>query len=160
MRVFVRVAVTVIACLRTDAGTSSTVTRVAAPSETDARTVRDLNPYRPIVSSTSPGGSSKVASPRESVRTTCPPADTSTCSTGRESLRTSTRRLPCACWALLFAPFVTIVVNMKANLRKARRRDRKSTRLNSSHGYISYAVFCLKKKKHKQHINKNIIKNV
>src|SRR2546422_6205927 len=28
-------------------------------------------------------------------------------------------------------------------------RDRKSTRLNSSHGYISYAVFCLKKKKKK-----------
>src|SRR2546422_5442577 len=28
-----------------------------------------------------------------------------------------------------------------------RPRDRKSTRLNSSHGYISYAVFCLKKKK-------------
>src|SRR2546429_3026169 len=28
----------------------------------------------------------------------------------------------------------------------ARRGDRKSTRLNSSHGYISYAVFCLKKK--------------
>src|SRR2546422_5131630 len=28
-------------------------------------------------------------------------------------------------------------------------RDRKSTRLNSSHGYISYAVFCLKKKKTK-----------
>src|SRR2546422_8287434 len=27
------------------------------------------------------------------------------------------------------------------------RTDRKSTRLNSSHGYISYAVFCLKKKK-------------
>src|SRR2546422_6146523 len=30
--------------------------------------------------------------------------------------------------------------------------DRKSTRLNSSHGYISYAVFCLKKKK--QNTNK------
>src|SRR6478752_9755416 len=29
------------------------------------------------------------------------------------------------------------------------RPDRKSTRLNSSHGYISYAVFCLKKKKQK-----------
>src|SRR5215204_7410016 len=29
-----------------------------------------------------------------------------------------------------------------------RRRDRKSTRLNSSHTVISYAVFCLKKKKH------------
>src|SRR3712207_8509066 len=35
--------------------------------------------------------------------------------------------------------------------RTARRvslRDRKSTRLNSSHANISYAVFCLKKKKH------------
>src|SRR6478752_9589011 len=38
--------------------------------------------------------------------------------------------------------------------------DRKSTRLNSSHGYISYAVFCLKKKKitnndEKQHKTRN-----
>src|SRR3989449_6098885 len=32
--------------------------------------------------------------------------------------------------------------------------DRKSTRLNSSHGYISYAVFCLKKKKKKRHASK------
>src|SRR5206468_12070077 len=31
----------------------------------------------------------------------------------------------------------------------AARRDRKSTRLNSSHDQISYAVFCLKKKKHR-----------
>src|SRR2546422_7165345 len=31
--------------------------------------------------------------------------------------------------------------------RDGEPRDRKSTRLNSSHGYISYAVFCLKKKK-------------
>src|SRR5947207_4689587 len=31
--------------------------------------------------------------------------------------------------------------------RTSRRRDRKSTRLNSSHTVISYAVFCLKKKK-------------
>src|SRR5258708_21505240 len=30
------------------------------------------------------------------------------------------------------------------------RSDRKSTRLNSSHQIISYAVFCLKKKKHKE----------
>src|SRR5437762_8034076 len=30
------------------------------------------------------------------------------------------------------------------------QRDRKSTRLNSSHRCISYAVFCLKKKKHKK----------
>src|SRR2546422_8560446 len=33
------------------------------------------------------------------------------------------------------------------------QRDRKSTRLNSSHGYISYAVFCLKKKKNSININ-------
>src|SRR5260221_9746141 len=32
--------------------------------------------------------------------------------------------------------------------RRLRRRDRKSTRLNSSHTVISYAVFCLKKKEH------------
>src|SRR2546422_3829042 len=32
-------------------------------------------------------------------------------------------------------------------LNHAGSQDRKSTRLNSSHGYISYAVFCLKKKK-------------
>src|SRR5205809_6197012 len=30
--------------------------------------------------------------------------------------------------------------------QQPQRQDRKSTRLNSSHGYISYAVFCLKKK--------------
>src|SRR2546422_4801014 len=33
------------------------------------------------------------------------------------------------------------------------RLDRKSTRLNSSHGYISYAVFCLKKKKKRKSTN-------
>ena len=37
-------------------------------------------------------------------------------------------------------------INDKEKLLKAAREDRKSTRLNSSHGYISYAVFCLKKK--------------
>src|SRR6266478_8539592 len=37
-----------------------------------------------------------------------------------------------------------------------RRRDRKSTRLNSSHSQISYAVFCLKKKKKKKN---NILVN-
>src|SRR2546430_8684568 len=45
------------------------------------------------------------------------------------------------------------------------RQDRKSTRLNSSHSQISYAVFCLKKKKKKQnrkqislHIHNHIVK--
>src|SRR2546429_3672444 len=35
-------------------------------------------------------------------------------------------------------------------VRRPLVEDRKSTRLNSSHGYISYAVFCLKKKKRQQ----------
>src|SRR2546429_1979951 len=50
------------------------------------------------------------------------------------------------------------VVRLRESIRRAAKherlsglpryagRDRKSTRLNSSHGYISYAVFCLKKK--------------
>src|SRR4030066_79842 len=37
---------------------------------------------------------------------------------------------------------------MLLNLASDSWVDRKSTRLNSSHGYISYAVFCLKKKRH------------
>src|SRR2546422_4983436 len=43
----------------------------------------------------------------------------------------------------------TILVDLEVEGEGASRRlaDRKSTRLNSSHGYISYAVFCLKKKK-------------
>src|SRR5438105_10948521 len=47
-----------------------------------------------------------------------------------------------------------------AAVRKGRRgefaADRKSTRLNSSHEWISYAVFCLKKKKKKKKNKKNI----
>src|SRR2546429_2996021 len=41
----------------------------------------------------------------------------------------------------VFAPQASV-----GNRLGGRFRDRKSTRLNSSHGYISYAVFCLKKK--------------
>src|SRR2546422_4164685 len=43
----------------------------------------------------------------------------------------------------------------KTKKRQASPRggDRKSTRLNSSHGYISYAVFCLKKKKKNNYID-------
>src|SRR2546422_5453739 len=41
-------------------------------------------------------------------------------------------------------------VRRRARQRAPSERDRKSTRLNSSHGYISYAVFCLKKKKLQQ----------
>src|SRR5687768_17747686 len=42
-----------------------------------------------------------------------------------------------------------VLFALDTNGRVTGRLDRKSTRLNSSHGYISYAVFCLKKKKKK-----------
>src|SRR2546429_1943482 len=38
--------------------------------------------------------------------------------------------------------------------------DRKSTRLNSSHGYISYAVFCLKKKKNKRYLVSTVTRHI
>src|SRR5688572_32554855 len=41
-----------------------------------------------------------------------------------------------------------------AGALEPREGDRKSTRLNSSHSQISYAVFCLKKKKHNKNIQK------
>src|SRR2546422_8511246 len=41
----------------------------------------------------------------------------------------------------------------RATPQRGPRQDRKSTRLNSSHGYISYAVFCLKKKKAEAPVN-------
>src|SRR3989449_4054156 len=40
-----------------------------------------------------------------------------------------------------------ILSHLEEHLPHPETTDRKSTRLNSSHGYISYAVFCLKKKK-------------
>src|SRR3712207_6908096 len=49
--------------------------------------------------------------------------------------------------AMLGAPVGTVKGRMRLGLAK----DRKSTRLNSSHANISYAVFCLKKKKKKRH---------
>src|SRR2546426_7869142 len=45
------------------------------------------------------------------------------------------------------SPLVTDVGSTKASICNKAERDRKSTRLNSSHLVISYAVFCLKKKK-------------
>src|SRR5688572_32730553 len=58
---------------------------------------------------------------------------------------------------LLFAPgapreayFETLFAGATADMTED-EKDRKSTRLNSSHSQISYAVFCLKKKKKKIH---------
>src|SRR2546430_8369650 len=44
----------------------------------------------------------------------------------------------------------TISAALRTYLERAGLKDRKSTRLNSSHSQISYAVFCLKKKNPKQ----------
>src|SRR5438034_1534451 len=44
--------------------------------------------------------------------------------------------------------------------RNLQRQDRKSTRLNSSHTVISYAVFCLKKKKKKENKNKQVMQEM
>src|SRR2546427_9616897 len=53
--------------------------------------------------------------------------------------------------------FNDIEGNAQAGLRVGpNQTDRKSTRLNSSHSQISYAVFCLKKKKKKQEHSKNV----
>src|SRR3989449_4992592 len=61
----------------------------------------------------------------------------------RPAARCSTRRsAPTG-----FCPTKNAIGCCAHELPRHREVDRKSTRLNSSHGYISYAVFCLKKKK-------------
>src|SRR5947208_10616869 len=47
-------------------------------------------------------------------------------------------------------------INRRRGLLFRRLIDRKSTRLNSSHQIISYAVFCLKKKKHTKHLTSRV----
>src|SRR2546422_11704180 len=67
----------------------------------------------------------------------------------RSQMGATLKRLKIAgSWALALALVVLIGGASKTTRARARaQEDRKSTRLNSSHGYISYAVFCLKKKK-------------
>src|SRR2546427_4863127 len=69
------------------------------------------------------------------------------CSSDLSRLSRSTRRrVKKAAW-----PSRTSMALLSVALARRLRKDRKSTRLNSSHSQISYAVFCLKKKKkHKQ----------
>src|SRR2546426_6178444 len=56
---------------------------------------------------------------------------------------------PCGTAALAVRPTLHAMGDGLVQLREAwGEKDRKSTRLNSSHLVISYAVFCLKKKKH------------
>src|SRR6266849_4922190 len=63
----------------------------------------------------------------------------------------TTHRHECQCCTLKRAPHLTEartrgLYPLRLRPRTAYRSDRKSTRLNSSHEWISYAVFCLKKK--------------
>src|SRR5574341_930859 len=53
------------------------------------------------------------------------------------------------CWGCLRRRF-SVVWDKETRVAQEHKEDRKSTRLNSSHQLISYAVFCLKKKKHKR----------
>src|SRR3712207_7008706 len=60
---------------------------------------------------------------------------------------------------LVGRPFVVLpatVVELALGLLEVRDADRKSTRLNSSHANISYAVFCLKKKKNTKGLRVNM----
>src|SRR5687768_18193579 len=66
-------------------------------------------------------------------------------SPGRIRRRRDERTRHCGLAADGAAPAATAGRRVGRELR-AVPQDRKSTRLNSSHGYISYAVFCLKKK--------------
>src|SRR6266496_2683539 len=54
-------------------------------------------------------------------------------------------------FADLGTPLITCFLDHLEHQRGNTARDRKSTRLNSSHVEISYAVFCLKKKKKNKH---------
>src|SRR2546429_8846638 len=72
----------------------------------------------------------------------------------REALVAAVGALASLSMGLVLDAFLAAPVDLRAPYRGAVRKaadraleDRKSTRLNSSHGYISYAVFCLKKKK-------------
>src|SRR5688572_18267035 len=60
----------------------------------------------------------------------------------------------CRSWLNVVTP-VTSDGNKSAVNCTRLKSDRKSTRLNSSHSHISYAVFCLKKKKKKKYKNKH-----
>src|SRR5206468_7908692 len=88
-----------------------------------------LFPYTTLFRSYAQGHRSRVShTARNDERRGCPrPARTGACEPGQRGARAAAARAP----------------------RCPGSQDRKSTRLNSSHDQISYAVFCLKKKKRK-----------
>src|SRR2546430_5844706 len=87
-------------------------------------------------------------------RGTSAPTRSSAVGTRRSSPVASRRaayRGRCRSWKARIRPYARSSARRtsRGHARAARRKDRKSTRLNSSHSQISYAVFCLKKKKTK-----------
>src|SRR2546430_3006091 len=75
-----------------------------------------------------------------------PPFRTAMYVSGNDVSPTSSLQLPTATSVASVTPPNQTCLRMSASLTP-RGEDRKSTRLNSSHSQISYAVFCLKKKK-------------
>src|SRR5438034_3309633 len=84
---------------------------------------------------------------RPAARSSCPEnsvrsrSGASRGTTARRGIRRCRRCISC-CW----------LERKRDRADRPARRDRKSTRLNSSHTVISYAVFCLKKKKKKRQV--------
>src|SRR2546429_7181511 len=64
--------------------------------------------------------------------------------------------LPLMAGAYHALPVLIVAAVLRLLLAERLDLDRKSTRLNSSHGYISYAVFCLEKKKKKKYTHISI----
>src|SRR5258708_22102954 len=96
--------------------------------------------------SSSPSGSRVSSSDRDSSGPTTEKNGFSVVAPMNETQRFSTAGSSASCWALLNR----CTSSMNSTVNKA---DRKSTRLNSSHQIISYAVFCLKKKKMQYDVN-------
>src|SRR2546429_4633668 len=69
------------------------------------------------------------------------------CSTGCRRAACLRRRCPISSLDRRRRSSLLLYQRRRENRKPDESADRKSTRLNSSHGYISYAVFCLKKKK-------------
>src|SRR5256884_1392813 len=72
---------------------------------------------------------------------------------GRTPLSNLTSQATCSVWRSMT---VADLDSMEPATAYFPSGDRKSTRLNSSHGYISYAVFCLKKKSNERHTNASV----
>src|SRR2546428_7484713 len=71
----------------------------------------------------------------------------------KASPRSKTESIRCWAFHRPDLPIRWTARNCKSGRWNAQHRDRKSTRLNSSHDQISYAVFCLKKKKNNTEIS-------